>query len=304
MRPPPRSRVRLGQGLLSCSTASAPSLGRAGGYKRWPTNMASKPFRRGALCGSRIGRDRACLGPTLDRPLDLCATAFTSGRARPQWPALAPSITLPSPREAEPDPGPRLRAGGYEHWPTIMTSKPFRRGALRGSLIGRNQARSSPTLNRPLDRRAAAFSSGRIRPGPSDLHHASGSAETEPDPGPYLRPGGYGTGPQVGLGRRGSVVEAIGRFTIQSPGCRQGMILAPGTAWQRLSGSGGRLALGPFGSTTRPRVAASLDERGPRARLASSEHNRRGPSRPARSFGHGGERCSAQRAPCKRAYRA
>jgi hypothetical protein len=41
-------------------------------------------------------------------------------------------------------------------------------------------------------------------------------------------------------------VEAIGRFTAQSPCCRQGMILAPMAAWQLLPGSGRFRLLGTF----------------------------------------------------------
>ena len=41
-------------------------------------------------------------------------------------------------------------------------------------------------------------------------------------------------------------------FITQSPGCRQGTILAPVAAWQQLPGSGAVWALGRFGSTTRP----------------------------------------------------
>jgi hypothetical protein len=36
---------------------------------------------------------------------------------------------------------------------------------------------------------------------------------------------------------RRSAIEAIRRFTNQSPGCRQGTILAPVAAWQPLPGS-------------------------------------------------------------------
>jgi hypothetical protein len=56
----------------------------------------------------------------------------------------------------------------------------------------------------------------------------------------------------VGIGRRGAV-EAIGEFIAQSPGCRQGTILAPVAAWYYCPAAGlFCLALGHFGSTTRP----------------------------------------------------
>ena len=42
------------------------------------------------------------------------------------------------------------------------------------------------------------------------------------------------------------------QFITQSPGCRQGAILAPIAAWHRMPGSGAVLALGRFGSSTRP----------------------------------------------------
>jgi hypothetical protein len=48
-----------------------------------------------------------------------------------------------------------------------------------------------------------------------------------------------------GLERR-CAVEAIGRLINQSPGCRQGTILAPVAAWQPLPGSGAVSALGHF----------------------------------------------------------
>jgi hypothetical protein len=51
-------------------------------------------------------------------------------------------------------------------------------------------------------------------------------------------------------------VEAIGRFISQSPGCRQGTILAPVAAWQPLPGSGAVSALGHFGTKARPRGRA------------------------------------------------
>jgi hypothetical protein len=58
-----------------------------------------------------------------------------------------------------------------------------------------------------------------------------------------------------GLERR-NAVEAIGRFINQSPGCRQGTILAPVAAWQPLPGSWAVSALGHFESKTRPRGLA------------------------------------------------
>jgi hypothetical protein len=51
---------------------------------------------------------------------------------------------------------------------------------------------------------------------------------------------------------RGSAVEAIGRFINQSPGCRQGRILAPVAAWQPLPRSGAVSSLGHVGTKTRP----------------------------------------------------
>jgi hypothetical protein len=56
----------------------------------------------------------------------------------------------------------------------------------------------------------------------------------------------------VRIGRR-SAEEAIGRFIVRTPGCRQDTILAPVVAWQLLSDSGAFSALGYFGWTTRPR---------------------------------------------------
>jgi hypothetical protein len=38
------------------------------------------------------------------------------------------------------------------------------------------------------------------------------------------------------------VVEAIGRFVYQSPGCRQGTILAPVAAWRQLLPSSGTVS--------------------------------------------------------------
>jgi hypothetical protein len=46
------------------------------------------------------------------------------------------------------------------------------------------------------------------------------------------------------------------RFINQTPGCRQGTILAPVAAWQPLPGSGAVSALGHFGTKTRPRGSA------------------------------------------------
>ncbi len=48
-------------------------------------------------------------------------------------------------------------------------------------------------------------------------------------------------------------MEAIGRFINQSPGRRQGTILAPLAAWQTLPGSGAVSALGHLRTKTRPR---------------------------------------------------
>ncbi len=54
---------------------------------------------------------------------------------------------------------------------------------------------------------------------------------------------------------RGTQWRRSGEFIAQSPGCRQGTILAPVAAWQLLLGSGAFLALGHFGSTKRHQVA-------------------------------------------------
>jgi hypothetical protein len=75
-------------------------------------------------------------------------------------------------------------------------------------------------------------------------------ANTTPAPSPSRRVS-LGTGSE-----RRSAVEAIGRFIEQSPGCRQGTILAPVAAWLRLPGSGAVSTLGHFGTKTRPQGRA------------------------------------------------
>jgi hypothetical protein len=55
---------------------------------------------------------------------------------------------------------------------------------------------------------------------------------------------------ESGSGLR-SAVEAIGRFINQSPGCRQGTILAPVAAWQLLPSRGAVSDLGYFGTNIR-----------------------------------------------------
>ena len=79
-------------------------------------------------------------------------------------------------------------------------------------------------------------------------------------------------------------------FIIQSPGCRQGTILAPHAAWRRLPGSGAVLALGHFGTTTRPegRGGRSPSRRSLRA-SDSDVHNREPPA------GAGSQRASSAR---------
>ena len=108
---------------------------------------------------------------------------------------------------------------------------------------------SSALHHRP----SAAFTASRARARPSALHRAAGSARGRSRPRPAPPPlGASSTGPQVGLGAGEARWRRSEEFITQSPGCRQGTILAPVAAWQQLPGSGAVWALGRFGSTTRP----------------------------------------------------
>ena len=75
----------------------------------------------------------------------------------------------------------------------------------------------------------------------------------------------------VGLGQ-GRAVEAIGDFINQSPGCRQGAILAPDAAWLRVTNSGGSRPLNILDRTatggsprSRPRGRACVRPSGDRS---------------------------------------
>ena len=94
------------------------------------------------------------------------------------------------------------------------------------------------------------------RPGRAPSTAPPGPPEADPDPGPRLRHRGLRAPAHKSGSERRSAVEAIGRFINQSPGCRQGTILAPVAAWQPLPGSGAVSALGHFGTKTRPRGRA------------------------------------------------
>ena len=107
------------------------------------------------------------------------------------------------------------------------------------------------------------------RPGRAPSTAPPGPPEADPDPGPRLRHRGLRAPAHKSGSERRSAVEAIGRFINQSPGCRQGTILAPVAAWQPLPGSGAVSALGHFGTKTRPRGRARLrDQRRDRQRIS------------------------------------
>ena len=78
------------------------------------------------------------------------------------------------------------------------------------------------------------------RPAPrtSALHRAAGSARGRSRPRPAPPPQGLRAPAHKSGSERKSAVEAIGRFINQSPGCRQGTILAPVAAWHPCPAAG------------------------------------------------------------------
>ena len=96
-------------------------------------------------------------------------------------------------------------------------------------------------------------------------------------------------------------VEAIGRFTNQSPGCRQGTILAPVAAWQPLPGSGAVSALGHFGTKTRPRGRArhvTSDATDSDAAVSTRASVATRVAQSGRNFGRASERYVSKRPQC------
>jgi hypothetical protein len=90
-------------------------------------------------------------------------------------------------------------------------------------------------------------------PGNAPSTAPSGPPGANPDPGPRLCHRGYEHWPTSRNRGGGALWRRSGIFIPQSPGCHQGTILAPVTAWHLLPCSGAFSALGHFGSTTRPR---------------------------------------------------